>query len=286
MNKKSPIFFAVLAAVLYAFNSPFSKLLLNHVSSTMMAAFLYLGAGAGVFILWLYQKNKAFNIAESHLAKKDIPYTLGMIILDIAAPVFLMLGLSKTTAANAALLNNFEIAATSLIAMVLFKEAVSKKLWLSIILVTISSIILSFENIESFSFSIGSIFVLSACICWGFENNCTRMLSGKNPMEIVIIKGIFSGFGSFLIACMAGEPIPKMIYIFFTMLLGFVSYGLSIFFYVYAQRSLGAAKTSTYYAVAPFIGVVFSLIIFRQLPNISFFIAFIIMAIGTYLASK
>lgn len=62
------------------------------------------------------------------MTRRELPYTVGMVVLDIAAPIFLMLGLQRTTAANAALLNNFEIVATTLIALVLFREVVSKRL--------------------------------------------------------------------------------------------------------------------------------------------------------------
>ena len=49
-TKKLATAFAILAAALYAINIPLSKLLLAHVGSTMMAAFLYLGAGIGMFL--------------------------------------------------------------------------------------------------------------------------------------------------------------------------------------------------------------------------------------------
>ena len=104
---KKAVFFAVLAAALYALNSPLSKLLLRSVPPTMMAGFLYIGAGAGMAVLGLVRKRS--GIREKHLAKKDLPFTLGMIVLDIAAPVFLMIGLSGTAAANVSLLNNFEM---------------------------------------------------------------------------------------------------------------------------------------------------------------------------------
>ena len=70
-----------------------------------------------------------------------------------------------------------------------------------------------------------------------------------------------------------------------TLLLGFVAYGLSIAFYIYAQRDLGAAKTSAYYALAPFIGAGLSLLIFRQKPDAVFLTALVIMMAGTWLAS-
>lgn len=284
-RQKTATFFAALAAALYALNAPLSKLLLKQISPTMMAAFLYLGAGIGLFLVGVVQKKIGKAQDELPLTKAELPYTIGMIVLDIAAPIFLMLGLTMTSAANASLLNNFEIVATSLIALFVFKETISKRLWLAITLVALSSMLLSVENLSNFQFSFGSIFVLLSCVCWGLENNCTRKLSSKNPLQIVVIKGLFSGCGSLLIAFAVGEHTPSAVYILIALLLGFVAYGLSIFFYIYAQRELGAAKTSAYYAVAPFIGVILSLILFWEVPSFSFVIALMVMIAGTYLAA-
>lgn len=284
-SKKTAVLWAVLAAALYALNSPISKLLLGKIPPTIMAALLYLGAGIGLSIMRLVQRGMGKGQKEKPLTRKDLPYTIGMVVLDIAAPIFLMIGLTGTTAANASLLNNFEIVATSVIALCIFKETISKRLWGAIVLVTISSLVLSVEDISSFSFSFGSIFVLLACVCWGLENNCTRMISNKDPLQIVVIKGFGSGIGSFVIALVLGEHFSNWGYIVCALLLGFVAYGLSIFFYIYAQRYLGAAKTSAYYALAPFIGAALSLFIFREAPTVSFVAALLIMIAGTYLAS-
>ena len=142
------------------------------------------------------------------------------------------------------------------------------------------------EDVRSFEFSAGSVLVLVACLCWGLENNCTRMLSSKNPVEIVVMKGIFSGLGSLVIAFCVGEALPGFVDILMALLLGFVAYGMSIVFYIFAQRELGAARTSAYYAIAPFIGVALSLAIFRQLPSVSFFVALAVMAVGTWVVTK
>lgn len=277
------IVFAILAAALYALSAPVSKLLLDKLDSTFMASLLYLGAGIGIALM-----GKVFKISEkTHekaLSKKELPYTIAMVALDIAAPVLLMLGLERTSAANASLLNNFEIVATSLIALAIFKEKISPRLWFAIALVTLSSIILSFEDISAFQLSWGSLLILGACICWGFENNCTRQLSEKDPLQIVVIKGLGSGTGALVIALVLGQVKIEILPILIALALGFVAYGLSIFFYIHAQRHLGAAKTSTFYAVAPFIGVLLSMIIFRELPGPQFFIALAIMALGSYLA--
>ena len=279
------VLWALLAAALYAISTPVSKLLLQDVAPTMMAGLLYLGAGTGMFVLGVVRRGIKQLPREQHLTRRDLPYTVGMVLLDIAAPICLMVGLTRTTSANASLLNNFEIVATALIALMVFREKISRRLWLAIGLITLSSMILSFEDASSLQFSFGSLFVLAACVCWGFENNCTRMMSASDPLEIVVIKGFGSGLGSLLIALVVGEPLPAPGVLSVVLALGFVAYGLSIFFYVYAQRRLGAAKTSAYYAVAPFIGVLLSRLILRESFTQVFLIALFIMMAGTYFAS-
>lgn len=282
MGKKkiSAIAYAVLAAVFYAINMPFSKLLLQKIEPTFMASFLYFGAGIGIGIIYLLGKSGR-KAVEEKLTKKELPYTIGMIALDIAAPIFLMVGLTSATSANASLLNNFEIVATSVIALFVFKEAISPRLWVAIALITLSSMLLSFEDTSSLQFSYGSIFILAAAVCWGFENNCTRKISSKSTFQIVMFKGIFSGLGSFLVALIQGERLPQVPYAAYAMLLGFVAYGLSIFLYVRAQKELGAAKTSAYYAIAPFVGAAFSFIILKESINEYYLLALFIMLAGS-----
>ena len=280
------IFLAILAAALYALNSPLSKLLLDFMPPTLMAGFLYLGAGLGMGMIALFRMARKTKGEEARLTKKELPYTLAMILLDIAAPICLLIGLRATTAANASLLNNFEIVATSIIALMVFKERISPRLWGGLLCVTLSCALLSFEDLSGLQFSFGSLFILLACVCWGFENNCTRKISSKDPMQIVLLKGIFSGLGSVIIGFCTGERITVLWSIFAVLCVGFVAYGLSIFFYVYAQRLLGAARTSAYYAVAPFIGTLLSLLIFRQWPPYTYFIALALMVIGAWLCAN
>ena len=284
--QRRSIGYAIAAAALYALSAPLSKQLLASVSATMMAALLYLGAGLGMCAVRLVQQAMKVPHREQPLSRADLPYVAGMVALDIAAPIFLMLGLSRTTAANASLLNNFEIVATSIIALFIFGEAISRRLWAAIGLITLASVLLSVEGTESLSFSPGSLLVLLACVCWGFENNCTRRLSEKDPLEIVTVKGFGSGLGALGIALATGSAMPGMWQIVAALLLGFVAYGLSILFYVRAQRDLGAARTSAYYALSPFIGVGLSFLIDGAAPAPLFFAALAAMAAGAYLAAR
>ena len=280
-NKLKAIMFAFLAAVFYAINVPISKVLLQYVGPTTMAALLYLGAGIGIGMMSLFNK-KDREKAES-LTKAELPYIVGMIVLDIAAPIFLMLGISYGSSANASLLGNFEIVATTVIALILFKEAVTKRLWLAIGLITLSSILLSFEGTDSFHFSYGSLLVIMATVCWGLENNCTRELSSKSTYQIVMLKGLCSGLGALVIALIKRESFPGIGYIAIALALGFVAYGLSIFMYVRAQNVLGAAKTSAYYAVNPLIGALLAFVFLSESLSWMYMIALIVMVIGSAL---
>lgn len=278
-NKITAIICAILAAVFYALNTPFSKVLLKNISPTFMASFLYLGAGIGVGIMYLFKHKNEDK--DMRLTKNDLTYTILMVVLDVIAPILLMIGISIGSSANASLLGNFEIVATSIIALVIFKEDVSKNLWLAIVFITLSSIILSFEGQESFRFSYGSLFVILATMSWGLENNCTRKISNKSSYQIVTIKGLCSGIASLIISIIIGEKFPEIRYTLYALLLGYVAYGLSIFLYVRSQRDLGAAKTSAYYAIAPFIGTFLCFLVNGEALSASYFAGLILMIVGT-----
>ena len=138
----------------------------------------------------------------------------------------------------------------------------------------------------SFQFNVGSLLVLGAACCWGLENNCTRMLSSKSSVQITTIKGTFSGLGSLVISLVIGEKIPGILWIGAVLLLGFVAYGLSINFYIKAQKDLGAAKTRAYYSIAPFLGVAFGIILLKERPGLQFYVGLVIMIAATVLMVK
>ncbi len=280
---------AVLAAALYAVSTPVSKIMLQVVPPTMVAAFLYLGAGLGMSTMMIVKYKRKSTTNEEPLRRSDMPYVVAMVGLDIIAPILMMYGLKTCSAANTSLLNNFEIVATAIIALTFFNETVGRRLWLAIALVTIASAILSIENStidEAISFSGGSLLVIGATMCWGIENNCTRQIADRDPMQIVTIKGFGSGTGALVIAFAVGETLPEFVSIGIILLLGYVAYGLSIYCYTYAQRTIGAALTSTYYALAPFIGAILSIILLGEPITIKLIIASIIMAAGCWIAAK
>lgn len=284
MKNSKAIRYAIYAALLYAISTPFSKILLDRIPPAFMAGLLYLGAATGMSIVSFFRKNK--ETCKSSFTHKDLPYLILMVVLDIAAPVLLMNALKNSSAESVSLINNFEIVATSLIALMIFKEKISIRLWAAIILITAASMLLSLSDISSLTFSIHSLLAVLACCCWGLENNCTRKLSSNDPAKIVIIKGFGSGTGSVIVALISKEQLTLSPYILFAAILGFFAYGLSIYTYIYAQRYIGAAKTSAFYALAPFAGAVISIVLFPKIPSLLFISAFILMAAGAFLAAE
>lgn len=280
---------AAAAAGLYALSTPLSKMLLADVSSGMMAALLYLGAGAGMALLGAVRAalrgRWGIAAAGEGFRRGDAPFVAGMVVLDVAAPILLMSGLATMPAESVSLLNNFEIVATALIALALFREPVPGRLWAAIGLITAACGMLSVEGAEGLSLSPGALSVLAASACWGLENNCTSRLSARDPLRVVVVKGIGSGLGALLVALAAGERPPGAAPAAAALVLGFVAYGLSIFFYVSAQRVLGAARTSAYYAASPFIGVAVSWALFREAPSLAFIAALALMIAGGVLAA-
>jgi len=282
MKNTSKIFIAILAAALYGISAPASKVLLKYLNPLFLASLLYIGAGFGMWVYHRLSKIKTKKKVEASLSKSEMPYIIAMIVLDIFAPILLLLGLTNTTAGTASLLNNFEIVATSLIALVFFKEAIDKRQWIAMVLIIVASIILAVNVGTVISFSFSAIYIILACVCWGIENNCTRKLSLKDPVQIVIIKGFGSGIGALVVCAVWGEFSTNILYIVSALVLGFVSYGLSILCYVFAQRSLGAVRTSIYYSIAPFIGVILSWLILSESISIKFLIALSVMMLATY----
>jgi hypothetical protein len=113
------------------------------------------------------------------------------------------------------------------------------------------------------------------------ENNFTRALAERDSRKIVLIKGLGSGTGAIALGLLAGESFPFFSIALLTMIVGYLSYGLSINFYIQAQKTLGAAKTSAFYAINPFISVLLSMIFLKERPLPIFYTGVAAMTVGT-----
>jgi len=279
---------ALLAALLFGASAPFSKLLLNEFKPLQLAGILYLGSGFGLLIVKLIQiKILKVKNEEAKINQKELLWLIGAVVFGgIFAPIILMIGLNQTQASTASLLLNFEAVATTIIALIFFKEHIGKKIWFSITLITMASIILSLDLSGKWGLSIGALGIILACILWGIDNNFTRNISLKDPFIIVIVKGLCAGCFSLLLSAILGYSLPELNKIIFGLILGFFSYGFSLLLFILALRNLGSVRASAFFGFAPFLGTLISFIIFKDIYNILFYLSLPLMITGAYLLFK
>ena len=284
VNSTIPVLQALLAAALFGVSAPLSKLLLKDFDPIPLAAFLYLGSGLGSLLLYGVQRlqNPGKNV-ETGLSRPDIPWLTGAILAGgVGAPILLLLGLDRTPASTASLLLNFESVATALIAFLIFKEVADRRILAAVGLVTAAGILLSWTG-GNWGFSLGAVGIIAACFLWGLDNNFTRQISGKNPVLIVAIKGLGAGTFSLLLTLILGKNLPGVGVLALAMLVGAVSYGLSIQLFILALRGLGTARTGALFATAPFVGTTLSLVLLREKPEALFWAALPLMLVGAWL---
>ncbi len=276
---------ALIAALLFGASAPLAKLLLGDVEPIPLAAFLYLGSGFGLLIIKIFQYiNRKGLFSEAHIKRQDLLWLAGAILAGgVAAPIILLISLKNTPASTASLLLCFEGVATTLIAYFVFKESISRRALWAIVLITLASIILSINLNVEWGFSLGALGIIAACMLWGLDNNFTRNISSKDPLIIVVIKGLGAGSFSLGLAMFLGIKLPAWETALSAMLLGSLSYGFSIVLFIHAMRGLGAARTSALFGAAPLSGMILSLILFQEMPSWLFLVAIPIMLLGTLL---
>ena len=163
------------------------------------------------------------------------------------------------------------------------KEAIGRRVWIAVFSITSASILLSWNTNGGWGISIGALGVLAACFLWGIDNNFTRNISAKDPLIIVTVKGICAGTFSLILALSLKNSLPDIRIVLGAMGLGFFSYGLGIVLFILAMRNMGASRTSAFFGAAPFVGVIISFLLFRQVPNSLFLISLPFMVIGAIL---
>jgi drug/metabolite transporter (DMT)-like permease len=197
-------------------------------------------------------------------------------------PVLLMIGLTTTPASSTALLLNLESLATMVIAWVVFRENVDRRLLVGAAAILAAAVLLSWQGGPG-GFGLGAIAIAGACVAWGLDNNLTRKLSAADPVRIALIKGLVAGAVNLALALMAGAYLPTISALGGAMLVGFLGYGVSLVLFVLGLRHLGAARTGAYFSMAPFIGAILAVAMFDEPITARLIGASFLMAIGLYL---
>jgi len=282
MKKLYPIGQALLAAALFGASAPIAKLLLGQIAPVTLAALLYLGSGFAIMLIKFGQRLARLPVnVEAQIKRPDWGWLAGAVIAGgVAAPIVLLFSLRSTPASTASLLLNFEGVATTVIAVVIFKEAIGRFALIAIACTTIASIILSWTTDGQWGISLGAIGILGACTLWGIDNNFTNRISGRDPLAIVMVKGLGAGTFSLILSFILGNALPSIGSVISALLVGSFSYGISIMLFIYALRGLGAARTSTLFSTAPLVGVVLSIVLFKDTPTIAFGVGLVLMVLA------
>jgi drug/metabolite transporter (DMT)-like permease len=271
------------AALLFGASTPLAKLVVSSTSPVLVAGLLYLGSGVGLAVLRMIHAATGVRQAEIPLARKDLPWLAGAIFAGgVAGPAFLMLGLLKTPASAASLLLNLEAVATAAIAWVIFRENVDKRVGAGFTFILLGGILLSLPR-EGFAISSGAILIAAACLCWGIDNNLTRKISGSDPSQIAIWKGLVAGCVNTVLALGFSAKFPAVGVTLAAAVIGFFGYGLSLVLFVRALRRLGTARTGAYFSTAPFAGAALSFALGQGRLDWAFCAAGILMLVGVWL---
>ncbi len=288
MNLK-PVVAILLSAALFGVSMPLAKLLLGDVRPVALAGLLYLGVFLGLSAYSITRRavgprGGSAGGGEARLEKKDLPWLAGAVLAGgIIGPVCLMEGLSRISGFSASLLLNFEGLATALIAVILFRENAGRKTWLALAVMTAAGILLSWNPGQGRFNLTGPILVLVAMIGWGFDNNLTRQISDKDPVEIARIKGLAAGAGLTAAAFILGQgyrPGPAVAY---GLLIGAACYGLSLVLFIRALKGMGAFRTGVFFSLGPFVGSLASLVILRDAVRWPMAAAGMLMAVAVAL---
>jgi drug/metabolite transporter (DMT)-like permease len=246
------------SAVLFGAAIPAARILLAELTAFQLAGLLYVGAaiGIGPWVLWWRHDRPPLDEANRRRL-------VGAVVLGgIVGPVLLLLGLRSASAGSVSLLLNSEVAATALLAALVFREAVGMRSWLGIGAVIIAGTILS--RAGGWPGMVSAALVVTACVCWGLDNNFTALIDGMSPSETTLWKTAIAGMTNLLIGITLAPIRASVLTIAVALVVGALSYGVSIALYIRAAHTEGASRAQAVFATAPFIGAAISWSVLRE----------------------
>ncbi len=276
------VLYALLAAVLFGASTPFAKVLLTDTPPVLLAGLLYGGSGIGLGV-WLVLRPRRRHTGVAWRRNEALCLAGAIAAGGILGPVMLMAGLERMAAANASLLLNMEGVLTALLAWLVFRENLDRRVLAGMLAIVTGGVVLAWPERTALGGGEGAVWVAGACACWAMDNNLTRKVSAGDPVVIAALKGLIAGAVDLGIAAGFGAHWPAGPRILAAAWVGLVGYGVSLALFVLALRHLGAARTGAYFATAPFIGAAASLLLFRQMPGMIFWIAALLMGAGVWL---
>jgi drug/metabolite transporter (DMT)-like permease len=280
MNRAA-IAYALASAALFGASTPLAKLLVGEIAPLLLAGLLYLGSGIGLLV-WFSLRGSTERATS--LGKADLPWLAGAIAAGgVAGPALLMYGLTRSDGATASLLLNLEAVFTAVIAWMVFRENVDRRIFAGMAAIVAGGVVLSWGEMPRAGGLAGPLLIAAACLAWAIDNNLTRRVSGGDAVTIAGLKGLVAGAVNLTLATLHGASLPGPGLTAAAGALGLFGYGISLVLFVVALRHLGTARTGAYFSVAPFFGAALALLVLRESPSLAFWIAAALMAAGVWL---
>lgn len=241
---------ALLAAALFGVSTPMVQKLGLGLGPFTTAALLYLGA-AVIGALLRQHVSK-----EARVLRGDVPRLLLVVLFGaVLGPVALAWGLQRTSGTGASLMLTLEALFTAVLAWRLYGETMDRRVWVAMLLLLAGGVLLILDQgLASSGQWLGLLAVLAATAAWGMDNTLSRALAERDPAQVVLAKAALGATATVVLALATGEPMPGWAAAAGLMAVGATGYGLSLRFYLLAQREFGAARTGSVFAFAPFIG--------------------------------
>ncbi len=270
---------ALASALLFGAGTPLAKLLLaEDVSPWLLAGLLYCGSGVGLGVYRLVRRTGRVRIARS-----ELPWLVGAVFFGgVAGPLLLMLGLANMPATGASLLLNAEGVFTAVLAWVVFRENVDRRIAIGMVAIVAGAAVLSVPSGANFGSPWPALAILAACLCWGLDNNLTRKVALTDATWLAAIKGGVAGPVNLALAFAVGARLPAAGNVAAAAAIGLVAYGISLVLFIIAMAHVGTARTGAYYSVAPFFGTVLALALGEPLTW-PVAVAAALMAVGVWL---
>lgn len=280
-QQKRGIGLALTAAALFGVSAPLAKGLLTLAGPQLLAGLLYLGSGGGLAAVRLIRRGRP---DEAPLRRTDAPWLAGAIVTGgVVAPFLLMWGLARTPASSASLLLNLEGVFTAALAWVVFHENVDRKIALGMLAIVAGGVLLAWQGPVGLVRSVGPLAIAGACGCWAVDNNLTQKVSAGDPVQIAMLKGLAAGSVNLLLALFRPSATLGGTFLIPALLLGFLSYGVSLVLYVRALRDLGTARTGAYFSLAPFVGALTGVLLWHEAVTVPLISAALLMGFGLWL---